>query len=447
MDSRDGSKTAEDKAGQAAEQSASDKHGLVSAADHPDRQTFVRLNAVYFFKWLLLGSLVGAAGGLIGGGFANLIEFFTAYYRAHSYMMGILPFSGLLIVFLYEKFHEFNNSGTNMVITAIHNNERIHRRNGFLIFGATILSHMGGASVGKEGAALQIGGCLGTFFGEIFHLDRYDKNIMIMCGMAGVFSAVFGTPIGAAIFPIEMISVGVMYYTALYPCLLASIAGTYFAKLLGAPADIFQIRVTISDIAPVYILMAAVFGALCALLCIFFTKALGMSGKLYQKYIPNPYVRVVFGAGLYTLLILIFGKTYSNSGMNLIHSAIYDTVPLEAFLLKMLFTCVALGAGYKGGEIVPTLTIGCCFGYLLNTVIGLDPHFGAALGMIGLFAGMTNCPISSVFLGIEMFGADGAVYFAIVVFLAYALSGYMGLYKAQTFMYAKTKAKYINRKA
>ncbi|MGN1443434.1 MAG: chloride channel protein, partial [Acutalibacteraceae bacterium] len=102
------------------------------------------------------------------------------------------------------------------------------------------------------------------------------------------------------------------------------------------------------------------------------------------------------------------------------------------------------GFGFKGGEIVPTFFVGATFGCVVGSLLGLDPGFGAAIGLVTLFCGVVNCPIASVFLSIELFSADRLLYFAVACALGYVLSGYFGLYSSQKIMYSKTRAEFIN---
>ena len=122
---------------------------------------------------------------------------------------------GIIIVFMYNIVHEAGNRGTNLVITAIQSNDEVPGRVAPLIIVSTLLTHLCGGSAGREGAALQVGGALGNTFAKLFKFDEKDTRIMIMCGMSACFSALFGTPIASAVFSMEVISVGVMYYAAL----------------------------------------------------------------------------------------------------------------------------------------------------------------------------------------------------------------------------------------
>ena len=198
-------------------------------------------NLRYFIKWSLIALLIGGTGGLIGSLFSMGVSFATSFRMNHPNMLFFLPVSGILIVWLYHTFHEEGNRGTNMVIDAISSTEKVTLATGPLIFVSTVLTHIAGGSSGREGAALQLGGSLGNLFGNAIHLDEKDKKIAIMCGMSAVFSALFGTPVAAAIFPLEVISIGVLYYAALVPCIFSSFIGVGIARYLGIAGEHFTV--------------------------------------------------------------------------------------------------------------------------------------------------------------------------------------------------------------
>lgn len=158
-------------------------------------------------------------------------------------------------------------------------------------------------------------------------------------------------------------------------------------------------------------------------------------------------MRILVAAGLSIALALIFGRDYCGAGFNLVEKAVDGESAYLGFLLKMIFTAVALGGGFKGGEIVPTLAVGSSFGCTFGLLTGFEPSLCAAAGMLATFVGVTNCPIATMFLGFELFGFEAMPYFAVAVAISFTLSGYYGLYSGQKFTYSKTKAEFINRKA
>ena len=170
--------------------------------------------------------------------------------------------------------------------------------------------------------------------------------------------------------------------------------------------------------------------------------------ELFERFFKNPYLRIFTGGAVLAGLSVVFSSgNYNGSGMNVIAQALDGNACWWWFLVKILFTAITLGAGFKGGEIVPTFFIGATMGCWAGGLLGLDPGFAAAVGMVATFCAVVNSPAAAIFLGIEMFGAQGIIYFGVACGISYMLSGYYGLYGSQKIMYSKIKAEYINRKA
>ena len=270
---------------------------------------------------------------------------------------------------------------------------------------------------------------------------------MIMCGMSACFSALFGTPIAAAVFSMEVISVGVMYYAALVPCIISSLTAQGIAGLLGVTPTAF----TIGDICSFNIstcLRLIIMSILFALVSIAFCYMLHTSSRIYSKYIENPYIRIVTAGILVILLRYITGTTdYLGAGAPVIASSFLSSCAWYVFILKMIFTAATLGGGFKGGEIVPTLFVGATLGSFLAPIFGLPIGLCAACGMVSVFCGVTNCPLTSFIISIEMFGAASIKYVIICIAISYMLSGYYSLYNSQKIVYSKYKTEYINRRS
>ena len=266
-----------------------------------------------------------------------------------------------------------------------------------------------------------------------------------MCGMSAAFSALFRTPIGATIFSMEVVSVGIMYYVALVPCIISSLLGYAVSGFFGVEATYYELRL-LSSFDFITLLQVVALGVLCAILSIIFCKALHIAHELYSKYLKNPYIRIIIGSCLIIgLTLLIPSKDYLGAGMPVIAEALYGHARYEAFALKILFTALTLGAGFKGGEIVPSFFIGATFGAAIGPLLGLSSSFSASLGLIALFCGVTNCPMTAFILSTEMFGNHGNIYFMLIVAISYMLSGYSGLYTKQKMMYSKFKPQFLNQ--
>ena len=400
-----------------------------------------------FVKWIIFSILSGILIGLVGTLFYFCMSKVTALRTSHSWLIFLLPLAGLAIVGIYKILHDEKDSGTNLVLSAIHSGENIPLRMAPAIFLTTIVTHLFGGSAGREGAALQLGGSIGGTLGKWFGFDEKDQHIMIMCGMSASFAALFGTPMAAAIFSMEVISVGIMYYVALVPCVISALVAHGVATYFGVAPELFHI-VSIPEFDLRSAILISLLAICCAGVSVLFCILLHGSEHLYRKYLKNPYLRVFAGGCIVVLLTLLYGTTdYNGAGMNIIAAAIdEETVVPGAFLLKMLLTAATLGAGYKGGEIVPSFFVGATFGCIFGQVIGFSPSLCAAVGLSAVFCGVTNCPISTLLISFELFGYDGMPYYLLAIALSYMLSGYYGLYHSQKIIYSKFKTEYINKK-
>lgn len=398
-----------------------------------------------FSKWTLISIITGLTVGAFSTLFAFTMNMVTEYREKNDYILYFLPFAGLITVFLYNAFKFKNDKGTNLVISTIHAQSDIPFKMAPLIFITTILTHLFGGSAGREGAALQLGGSIGNQLGRWFKLDDADKRVVILCGMSAAFSAVFGTPLAAAVFSMEVVSIGVMYYAALVPCAFSSLIATYFATNFGVRGEDFKF-IEFPSLTFLNTFEIICLAVLCAGLSIVFCIMLHKTGDLFRKYLKNPYIRIfIAGAVIVGMSLLLNTRDYNGAGIPIISKALQGEAVPYAFILKMIFTAVTIEAGFRGGEIVPSFFIGATFGCMFGSIVGFSPSVCAAVGLISLFCGVTNCPITSILISFELFGADGIPYFLIAVAISYFMSGYYGLYHDQIIVYSKYKAKYINR--
>lgn len=402
-------------------------------------------NSAITAKWVVFGAITGAIVSLVGSAFYFLLSYVNTVREQNSWIIFFLPIGGLVIVALYKLLHNEKDGGTNLVISAIHSGDRIPLRMTPSIFFSTAITHLFGGSAGREGAALQIGGSIGNALGTLFKFDEKDKHVVIMCGMSAAFSTLFGTPMAAAIFPMEVVSVGVMYYMALVPCVVSSLTAHGIAVLLGVAGEAFHVTgIPELSLQPVFLVVLV--AVICAYVSIGFCGLLHRIEALYKKFLKNPFIRVFVGGCAIVVLTLLVGNTsYNGAGMHTVELAVEGHVVPEAFILKMIFTALTIGAGYKGGEIVPTFYVGATLGCLLGQMLGFSPSLCAAIGMVSLFCGVTNCPISTLLISFELFGFEGMPYYLLAVAFSYMLSGYSGLYHSQKIMYSKYKTDFINR--
>ncbi len=390
-----------------------------------------------FLKWSVLGITIGILCGLVGAAFSKSISVVTTLREQNGWFLFLLIPFGLLTVILY-KLCRVEGLGTNQVFDSVRDENKITFKLAPAIFISSVMSHLGGASAGKEGAALQLGSSISSVVCKTFRLDEKTRHILTMSGMGALFSAVFGTPLGACVFALEVVDVGHFCSAALFPALVSSVVAFSLSTSLGTPIEKFNVGI-IPEFSFDIMWRVSVVAIIGALVSMLFCASLHIASHLFNKAFKNPYIKTTVGAVIIIALTAIVGSfKYNGGGMETIVAVFeHSTVETWAFLLKMLFTVVTVAAGFKGGEIVPTLFIGTTLGSLLAVVVGLPVPLSAAIGLCAMFCSVTNCPLATIILAIELFGSEGAIFYAIAVAISFLLSGKFSLYSSQHFIYSK----------
>ena len=403
-------------------------------------ERYIELARGVFFA-LILGAILGA----VGGAFSLAIRYVTDLRMEHEWIIFFLPVTAVVILWFYHVLHDDRDKGTNLVLMSIQSDKDVPLRMSALIFVSTVLSHLVGASVGREGAALQIGGAVGNSCGRILKISTEEKKLLTMIGMSAMFSALFGTQMAAAFFPIEVVSVGLMHYGALLPCVISAFVARGVAKCMGVAAPFLDIG-QIPEFDWLSALRIAGLAALCGLVSILFCMALRY-GEIYaRKILKNRYLRaLILGSAVLGLTLIAGSQTYNGAGVDYISNCVAGVEEPFGFLIKIIFTVLSIVAGYRGGEIVPSFFIGASFGCLYGNLLGWEPALCAAVGMGTVFCGVKNCPVTSLIIFFELFGFSGAAYYLLACAVAYMFSGYYGLYTSQKIVYSKFKSNYIDK--
>lgn len=400
----------------------------------------LRAYVVNFFEIILFSLLLGAGGGVLGAAFHACIDIATECRRENPWLLLCMPVGGLIIVVMYKLLTSKEKINTDLVISSLREEKKIPLVMVPLIFVSTVITQLVGGSAGREGAALQLGGSVGYNVGRLFKLNSDKTHVLIMTGMSAVFSALFGTPLTAALFSLEVASVGLIDYTAFLPCAVSAITARSIAGFLGASPVNFH-HVVFDEAGASVMIKVALLSVLCALLSIVFCVTISKGTKLIKKLVSNTYLRTVLCSIVLVGATLLLGTyDYNGAGMDVVERAMEGKADTFDFILKLLFTTVSLAAGFKGGEIVPAFFVGSTFGCVVSPLIGLDPVLGAAIGFVALFCGVVNCPLASLMLSVEVFGTSGLLLFAVSCGISYMLSGYFSLYRSQKIIYSKSDA-------
>ncbi len=386
-----------------------------------------------FLKWIVLGGAVGVLSGTASAFFLKSLDYVTNLRMNHGWLLFLLPLGGALVSYLYMKFGKNSAKGNNLILEQIgEGQETIPLRMAPLVLFGTLVTHLFGGSAGREGTAVQMGGSLAEWFGKMIRIDAADRKILLMCGISGGFGSIFGTPLAGTIFGLEVIAIGLISHRALLPCFTASFVGDLVAtRIWGVHHAHYQIGI-IPNVEMSIVIKVVVASILFGLVSLLFSELTHALKRGFASIFQNPMLKSAVGGFAVIALVAIVGtRDYLGLGLPLIQQSFEGEVSPLAFLWKLLFTSVTLGAGFQGGEVTPLFAIGATMGHSLGHLFGLYAPFLAALGFIAVFCGATNTPIACFIMGIELFGSDAAVYLFIACLVSYIFSGHSGIYTSQ----------------
>lgn len=391
-------------------------------------------------RWLLTGIglaiPIGVAAGLASAGFLAALAAVTAYRESHGWLLFLLPVAGAIIAWAYSGVGRSAAGGSNLIIDQIHDGQRddlVPLRMFPLVLGATLLTHLVGGSAGREGTAVQMGGAIAAWAARVLGLGREQMRVLLMCGIAGGFSGVFGTPLAGTVFGMEVLALGGFRYGAMLPCLAAAVAADLTVRLLGIPHAHYAVATPVPPLGIEPVLLVALAGVAFGLCSALFSEAVLLVERFSKRWAPSPVWRAAIGGVAVILITLALGtRAYNGLSLPLLEDA-FDggNVPMLAFLFKLILTAVTLGVGFKGGEVTPLFVIGATLGVTLSSFIPLEPDFLASLGFTAVFAAAANTPVACVIMAAELFGNGAILYGGIAIFIAYTISGHRGIYHSQ----------------
>ena len=396
-------------------------------------------------QWFFLAIPTGLACGLVGTLFHLSVERVTELRTDQPWLLFLLPAAGLLITALY-KATKCEGVGTNNVIRAVQSGEPVSILLVPAIFLGTVLTHLCGGSAGREGAALQMGGSIGWNVGTLLQLKDHDRRTATISGMAAFFSALFGTPLTAALFAMMVEDVGLTFTSAFVPAFTSALIAYGCSLVFGIAPTHFAI--TAPELTVWNAFLVILLGFACAAVSRLFCGLLHFMEHKVPQLLPNPWLRVFVGGVAVIAFSYLFGVgRYNGAGMGVITAAVEqgEALPWD-FLCKIFLTALTLSCGFKGGEVVPSFFVGATFGCVFGPLLGLPAGFAAAVGLVSIFCGATNALIPSILLGFELFSGAGLELIALGCGICYMLSGHHGLYSSQTFVTNKLRSEYMSHK-
>lgn len=393
---------------------------------------------------------VAAAIGSMVALFLVLLNWAIHFRFQHTWLLYLLPVAGVIIHLLYKWYGGSSEKGNNLIIDEIHEpGAGVPKRMAPLILATTVITHLFGGSAGREGTAVQIGGSLANLFADWFKLNEQDKQMILTAGIAAGFGAVFGTPFTGTIFALEVLTIGRIKYDALLPCLIAGWVGDITVSLWGVlhtPYHIANIPGGWAFYGHQYnfsfllilktILASVVFG----LASYAFAKAAHGVKAVFNKWIKISWLIPICGGIIIIALTFLLGKPdYLSLGVSPEYPGAVTVVSafqqhgadFFSWLWKLIYTAITLGTGFKGGEVTPLFYIGATLGNTLAGLLNAPVSLFAGLGFIAVFSGATKTPLACTIMGMELFGGQFVLFYAVACFVAYLCSGKVGIYSAQ----------------
>ncbi len=351
----------------------------------------------------------------------------------------VLPVSSVLIDYLAPEAEGYGAR----VIEAIHKySGKIPPLVAPVKFLASLLTIVFGGSAGKTGPCVQVGAGLASICASLFKLSDRDRKKLVICAISAAFSAVFGTTIAGAIFGSEVLYVGALFYDVLFPSFISGMVAHQIAVYLGITYPVYVLpSYSLPGFSGVFFAKVFISGILFGLCALFFIESLFITEKI-RRAIPiwNP-LKGILGGAILIGLTYHFSDQYLGIGIETLDFCLLgEPVSAAAFLLKILFVAITLNFCGSGGVITPILFVGATVGNLFAQLTGSELALFSAIGMVSVFAGTANTPITSIIMATELFGPQIGMYAGVACITSFLMAGHHSIYPSQVMLFSKAAA-------
>ena len=392
-----------------------------------------------FIVLVLLAAFVGALSGTAAWALFESLDLATEWRLDHDWLVWLLPVAAFTLGVAYHYRGGMANRGTSLVITEsiptadADHDSRVPYRMAPMIFVATFIAQLTGASVGREGAALQIGGSLTSLVSRPLRLGSTDRRVLLIAAMAGSFGGAFGVPLAGAVFGLEVRRTERLRIAGVVPAAVASVTADFVVESFGRHTPVSDVIGRLSIGLDWWtMLRLVVVGVAAGITARLFIRALHTVRHSMRDIVSWVPARPVIGGVATLALMMLFGRDYLGLSLPLIeqalngpHSDWWDPV------LKIVFTTIALGCSIPGGEVTPLFVVGATLGSVIASPLSLSPQFTAAACFAAVYGAAANTPIACAILTVELFGAGMILPAAVVCVVAFAMSPNTGLYGIQ----------------
>ncbi|TAE73726.1 MAG: voltage-gated chloride channel protein [Verrucomicrobia bacterium] len=387
--------------------------------------------------WVLpMALMVGTAGAF----FLWSLEGVTRLRFAEPRLLFLLPLVGMAVAWLYERYGGEAGRGSDLILDRIEQGGMLPRRMAPLVLVGTLATHLCGGAAGREGTALQMGAGLAALMARALRVEGDGLRLLWMTGMAAGFGAVFGTPIAAALFAVEVAVVGRPKWRALPVCWMAAWLANQTCLAWGAEHERYAIGAPATGWNPVVVGKMLLAGLCFGVVGLLFVRASRAVAAGIKVWVPRPLWRPALGGLIVIGLYFLCGRAdYLGLGLwspdpaagSLRSFLAGDAAQPWAWAWKFAFTLATLACGFKGGEVTPLFFIGAALGNVLAGCLGLPTDWCSAAGLVAVFAATSKAPLACCLMGIELFGIAHALPLALVCGVAFACSGKAGIYASQ----------------
>lgn len=378
---------------------------------------------------LAISFSIGSASSLFLWG----LEEINLLRKSHLEFIYLLPFVAIVFHFFYQKGFDWSKSGTNdLVIQLNESKPLINKNTGLFILIATWASHLVGASIGREGTAVLIGGSLASNLGEKLELEEGEKKIWIRAGISAGFASVFGTPLAGCFFGLEISKIGQIHFRSFLPCLFASFLANFTSLHVYRTKHPFYPSVFLPAITPQFCGSIALISLFLGIIALIYKRSEWIISKAFAQLPGNFYSKGLI-AGLILLGIYQFSHFQESQGLGseFLLRPFHENVSYEFPIFKSMATILSLGLGFKGGEATPLFLIGSHASNSLSNILSIPIPLLAAIGFTCLYHGLSKTPISGMLMGIELFGSSAGFIYLFCTLVVIYLSGSQGIFKSQ----------------